>query len=117
MTGLSHGANLAIGTKLPWSRYRSLMDVGTAQGDLVVQLALAHPHITGIGVDLPEVDAFVWPGPGVMPRPGEAVEAGNRRHVGGRQAAHGTDEEARRHRAPVVAGDLFADPLPAVTWS
>ena len=31
------------------------MDVGTAQGDLIVQVALANPHISGIGFDLPEV--------------------------------------------------------------
>src|SRR5256885_4993743 len=30
-------------------------DVGTAQGDLAVQIALAHPHLTGAGFDLPEV--------------------------------------------------------------
>ena len=31
------------------------MDVGTAQGDLIVQVALANPHISGIGFDLAEV--------------------------------------------------------------
>lgn len=31
------------------------MDIGTAQGDLVVQIALAHPHLTAVGFDLPEV--------------------------------------------------------------
>ena len=29
--------------------------VGTAQGDLIVQVALANPHIAGMGFDLPEV--------------------------------------------------------------
>ena len=32
-----------------------MLDVGTAQGDLITQETLAHPHIEGIGFDLPEV--------------------------------------------------------------
>jgi hypothetical protein len=55
MTGISHGANLAIAKKFPWTDYKSAVDVGTAQGDLISQVALANPHIAGIGFDLPEV--------------------------------------------------------------
>lgn len=55
MSGLSHAANLAIARQFPWSKYRSAVDVGTAQGDLIAQVALAHPHMEGIGFDLPEV--------------------------------------------------------------
>src|SRR3989449_1185747 len=55
MTGLSHGANLAIAEKFPWRDHRTFVDVGTAQGDLAVQVALAHPHLAGIGFDLPQV--------------------------------------------------------------
>jgi len=55
MTGVSHAANLAIAQKFPWSKYRSAVDVGTAQGDLITQVALAHPHLEGLGFDLPEV--------------------------------------------------------------
>jgi len=55
MTGVSHAANLAIARKFPCSKYRTAVDVGTAQGDLITQVALAHPHIEGIGFDLPEV--------------------------------------------------------------
>jgi hypothetical protein len=55
MTGVSRGANLAIARKFPWSRYRTFADVGTAQGDLAVQVALANPHLGGIGFDLAEV--------------------------------------------------------------
>jgi len=32
-----------------------VVDVGTAQGDLITQVTLAHPNIEGIGFDLPEV--------------------------------------------------------------
>jgi hypothetical protein len=55
MTGVSHGANLAIARQFPWSQYHTAVDVGTAQGDLITQVALAHPHIEGTGFDLPEV--------------------------------------------------------------
>ena len=55
MSGISHGANLAIAEKVPWAKYKSYADVGTAQGDLAVQIALANPHLTGIGFDLAEV--------------------------------------------------------------
>ena len=55
MTGVSHGANLAIAHKFPWSSYRTAVDVGTAQGDLITQVALANPHLEGIGFDLPQV--------------------------------------------------------------
>jgi hypothetical protein len=55
MTGLSRPANLAIAARVPWRDYRTFTDVGTAQGDLPVQIALAHPHVSGVGFDLPEV--------------------------------------------------------------
>ena len=58
MTGISHWANLAIAQKFPWSKYRSAVDVGTAQGDLIAQVALANPHIQGTGFDLPEVGSI-----------------------------------------------------------
>jgi hypothetical protein len=44
MTGVSHGANLAIAEKFTWSKYRTAVDVGTAQGDLITQVALANPN-------------------------------------------------------------------------
>lgn len=55
MTGVSHGANIAIARKFPWKNYRTAVDVGTAQGDLIAQIALANPHIEGTGFDLPQV--------------------------------------------------------------
>jgi len=55
MTGVSRGANLAIARRFPWSKYRTAVDVGTVQGDLITQVALANPHLEGTGFDLPEV--------------------------------------------------------------
>jgi hypothetical protein len=55
MTGLSRGANLAIARRVPWKDYQTFVDVGTAQGDLAAQIALANPHLRGFGFDLPVV--------------------------------------------------------------
>jgi O-methyltransferase domain/Dimerisation domain len=56
MTGVSHGANMAIARALPWDDYETFVDIGTAQGDLVVQIAEANPHLRGTGFDLPVVE-------------------------------------------------------------
>ena len=55
MTGLSRGSNQAIARQFPWSEYRTFADIGTAQGDLAVQIAAHNTHLQGIGFDLPEV--------------------------------------------------------------
>lgn len=55
MSGVSRGANMAIAKQFEWSKYKSCADIGTAQGDLVSQITLAHTHLNGIGFDLPEV--------------------------------------------------------------
>jgi hypothetical protein len=55
MTGVSRGANLAIAAQFPWANYKTAADCGTAQGDLIVQVALKNPHLSGTGFDLPEV--------------------------------------------------------------
>lgn len=55
MTGLSRGANQAIARQFPWASHKTFADIGTAQGDLAVQIALHNPHLQGIGFDLPEV--------------------------------------------------------------
>jgi hypothetical protein len=55
MTGISHGANMTIARQFPFKDYKSAVDVGTAQGDLITQVALANPHLAGIGFDLPQV--------------------------------------------------------------
>jgi 2-polyprenyl-3-methyl-5-hydroxy-6-metoxy-1,4-benzoquinol methylase len=55
MTGLSAGASMAIAAKFPFDRYETVLDVGCAEGGLLVQLAQAHPHLRGTGFDLPVV--------------------------------------------------------------
>jgi O-methyltransferase domain len=39
--------------KFPWRQYRTVVDVGTAQGCVPVHIALLHSHINGGGFDLP----------------------------------------------------------------
>jgi hypothetical protein len=53
MTGLSMGAAAAIAEQFPWDRYHTVIDIGAAEGCVPAQLALAHPHLTGGGFDLP----------------------------------------------------------------
>jgi O-methyltransferase domain/Dimerisation domain len=55
MTGISRGSNMAIARKFPWKQYKTYADVGAAQGDLAVQIALANLHLSGLGYDLAEV--------------------------------------------------------------
>ena len=86
MTGISHGANMAIAAKFPWQKYKTFVDVGTAQGDLAAQVALKHSHVRGMGFDLPVVKPIFE---GYAEKTGVA------------------------NRVTFVSGDFFADPLPA----
>ncbi len=55
MTGVSRGANMTIAAKFPWAQYKTVTDLGPAQGDLLTQVATKNTHLTGTGLDLPEV--------------------------------------------------------------
>jgi SAM-dependent methyltransferase len=55
MTGLSTGASRAIATRFPWESYRTVLDLGCAEGGLLVELARTHSHLRGTGFDLPAV--------------------------------------------------------------
>ena len=85
MTGLSTGAARAMAEKFPWREYQTFADLGTAQGALPAQVAIAHPHLEGIGFDLPPV--------------GPHFEA----YVSG---------QGLSHRLSFQGGDFFTDPLP-----
>lgn len=86
MSGISLGAALALAEKVPWDRWRSVVDVGTAQGAVPVQLARAHGHLEVGGFDLPPVEPVFR----------RYIEA---QGMAGRVAFH--------------AGDFFTDPLPS----
>src|SRR3982751_1154379 len=55
MTGLSRGANEARAKQFPWNAYKTFADIGTAQGDLAVQITAPNTHLQGIGFDLPGI--------------------------------------------------------------
>ena len=86
MTGLSMGASKAIAGKFTWQDYKTLIDVGGAQGGLLVQVALAHTHLAGVNFDLPVV------GP-----------------IFKEYAA----SQGLSHRLSFQPGDFFNDPLPS----
>jgi hypothetical protein len=85
MTGVSRGANMAIAAKFPWAQYKTVVDAGPAQGDLLVQVLLRNEHLLGIGFDLAEVGPIFE----------EYVEG------------HGLAS-----RLQFQAGSFFTDPLP-----
>jgi len=86
MTGISMGSAVAIARQFPWAEYKSFADIGTAQGGLAVQVALANQHLEGIGFDLPPVqphfEAFI-------------------------------EQHGLSNRIKFRAGDFFADPMPS----
>ena len=55
MTGVSLPTARAIAAAFPWDERRTFADIGCAQGGLMVEIADAHPHLHGIGFDLPPV--------------------------------------------------------------
>ena len=85
MTGLSIGSAKIIAKKFPWKKYRTFVDVGCAQGGVAVEIAVAHKHLTGGGMDLPVVQPVF-----------EAYAQ-----------ARGVRQRLRFH-----PGDFFKDPLP-----
>lgn len=85
MTGVSLPSALAMAALFPWNEVRSFVDVGCAQGGATATIAGAHPHLSAIGFDLPQV--------------GPMFEA----YVAGKGLAG---------RVRFEPGDFFADPLP-----
>ncbi len=85
MTGISTVTARIVARQFPWSEYRTFCDIGAAQGAMPVQLAFAHPHLSGHGYDLavvkPVFEEYV--------------------------ASFGLQD-----RVHFIAGDFFRDPLP-----
>lgn len=55
MTGVSRMAARAIAAAFDWSKVRTFVDVGCAQGGCMAEIAGVHPHLAGTGFDLPQV--------------------------------------------------------------
>jgi hypothetical protein len=58
MTGLSISSGKVMAENFPWQRYKTFGDVGGAQGGVAVQIALAHPHLSGFIFDLAPVKSL-----------------------------------------------------------
>jgi hypothetical protein len=86
MTGASLAPAKALAANCPWDRYQTFVDIGTAQGCVPVQVALAHPHLAGAGFDLP------------------ILAGAFERYV---------KERDLSARIQFITGDFFVDPLPA----
>ena len=89
LNGMTAGSLLAaraIAAKFPWRKFSTMIDIGTAQGGAAVEIARAHPHLTGGGFDLPPVEPIFT------------------RYV----ERQGLSDRLRFH-----AGDFFSDPLPS----
>jgi O-methyltransferase/methyltransferase family protein len=57
MTVRTRSLAQALAAQFPWNEHCTLIDIGTAQGCLPVEIALAHNHIGGGGFDLPQLGA------------------------------------------------------------
>ena len=86
MTGVRLAVARAMAQKFPWTKYRTFIDIGAAQGGLPVQVALANRHLSGGGFDLPVVGPIF------------------KEYV----ASFGLGDRLR-----FQPGDFFTDPLPA----
>jgi hypothetical protein len=56
MAGLSAGNFHAFAEKFDFSRYRTMVDIGGATGQLSIVCAQRHPHLRATSYDLPEVE-------------------------------------------------------------
>ena len=86
VTGISTGDAHVLAAKFPWDRYKTVIDIGTAEGCVPVQVATRHPHLSGGGFDLPPA--------------GPIFE----KYV----ASFGLSDRLRFY-----SGDFFSDPLPS----
>jgi hypothetical protein len=86
MTASSAAPAMVMASSFPWDRYKTVIDIGCAEGCVPVQVALAHDHIGGGGFDLAVVEPFF----------DEYV------------AAAGLSD-----RLSFYPGDFFKDPLPS----
>jgi hypothetical protein len=89
LNGMSAGSLLAakaLANKFPWRDFGTMIDIGTAQGCVPVEIARVHAHLTGGGFDLPPIEqSFV----------------------------SYVDKSGLSHRLRFYPGDFFTDPLPA----
>jgi O-methyltransferase/methyltransferase family protein len=86
MTASTMSVAQALATRFPWQDYRTIVDIGAAEGCLPVLIAQTHSHLTGGGFDLPALQPLFE----------SYVQQ------------HGLADRIRFH-----AGDFFQDELPS----
>jgi hypothetical protein len=88
LKGMTDGSLMpakALAASFPWSDYATVIDIGTAQGCVPVEIASTHYHLSGGGFDLPQIEPVF------------------RRYV---------RERGLSDRLRFFAGDFLADQLP-----
>jgi O-methyltransferase domain len=85
MTGQSKPIADALASVFSWDKVGSVIDIDSAEGCVPVTLALAHPHLSAAGFDLPEVGPIFY------------------RFI----ATHGVSDRVR-----FIPGNFFQDNLP-----
>jgi hypothetical protein len=89
LKGMTAGSLLAaqsLAKIFAWSDYKTIIDIGTAQGCVPVEIARVHPHLTGGGFDLPAVETVF---------------------------THYVQSHDLSDRLKFYSGDFFSGPLPA----
>ena len=86
MASLQHGNFAALAARFDFSKHRTVLDVGGANGALCRAIAAQHPHLSLMTFDLPAVAPIA------------------RREI---------ERAGLLPRIEVVSGDFFVDPLPA----
>lgn len=85
MTAGALDAILALAERFPWKNHTTVADVGCAEGALLSRVLRRHPHLSGIGLDLPPVGPIF---------------------------AETAERFGLVDRMRFVAGSFFTDPLP-----
>jgi ketosteroid isomerase-like protein/SAM-dependent methyltransferase len=85
MTNVSAGGIEVLAERFPWSKYRTVADVGCSEGTLLARVLTMHPHLTAVGFDLPPVASCL----------AETVASFD-----------------LADRMSFVSGDFFTDPMP-----
>ncbi|MBV9141860.1 MAG: nuclear transport factor 2 family protein [Pseudonocardiales bacterium] len=80
------GAIHALVERFPWEKYATVADVGCAKGALLSRVLRRHPHLSGVGLDLPPVGPIF---------------------------AETAEQFGLVDRMRFVAGSFFTDPLPS----
>ena len=57
MARMSEGPARRLANCFPWEKYRTLLDIGSAQGFVAAAIVEAHPHLVGVGLDRPHMQA------------------------------------------------------------